>query len=84
MSPIDHLSPLKMRSKVSSGTSLLYSGGNSRAIRCICVISAAVAEPSADIKLPFGGFSPASRRQFSGNNANNAVNATIIASFTTF
>ncbi|MBA3870866.1 MAG: hypothetical protein H0X30_17125 [Anaerolineae bacterium] len=45
-----HSSPLKMRSKVSGGIPLLHGGGNSRAFRRICVISAAVAEPSADTK----------------------------------
>jgi len=47
----------------------LHGGGIDRAFRRICVISAALAEPPADQKYPFGGFSLACRRQFSGNNA---------------
>jgi hypothetical protein len=57
----------------------LHSGGISRAIRCICVISAVTAGPTADTKCHVGSFSHASRRQFSGNNAIFAANAVTTA-----
>ena len=36
----------------------LHSGGNSRAIRCKCVISAPLAVPPADIKCQFSALLP--------------------------
>ncbi len=54
----------KNDSKVGGDMHILHGGGNSRAIRRICVISVALAEPPADTKCQFRGFSPRSRRSF--------------------
>ncbi|MBA3870071.1 MAG: hypothetical protein H0X30_13075 [Anaerolineae bacterium] len=51
----------KIMAMMAAAMHKLHGGGNSRAIRCICVISAAAAELPADTKCQFGGFSPASR-----------------------
>ncbi|MBA3871640.1 MAG: hypothetical protein H0X30_21035 [Anaerolineae bacterium] len=61
MSPVAHSSPLKMKSKVSSGTPLLHGGGIERGIRCIGIISAAATEAPAGTKSQFGGLLPQSR-----------------------
>ena len=47
-------------------------------------ISVAAAELSADTKYHLGGFSSVSRRQFSGNCANNAVTTATTATIATF
>src|SRR6186713_1023649 len=55
-------STTKNKSNDGSGIPKLHSGGIDRAFRRICVISAAISEPPADLKCQFGGFSPISRR----------------------